>query len=454
MDSAQRYDVAIIGAGLAGATVASELANQAPPDFRVLVIGSDSPGPGTAFAPSSDRLLMNGGAGSMSAVPGDKEHLLRWLQTAPPEALIARRRFGIYLANRFREALAQRPAFASVHARATDLRVDGDGFAVVDDVGTTWRARSVVLAFGTFAPDDAFLPPAVRDFVGYVGDPWRFDGRVGEGDSLIVGSGLTALDAVAQLDERGFRGTIHLISRHGLIPALEEPRTEAAQPSTLDLRTETPLALLRSLRAAARRRVAEGGDWREIVEAIRGLSPDIWQGWSLRERRRFLRHLQAFWTIHRYRVPPETAATFARLRERARLFVHRGQIVAATERAAGLLSVEMTNLAHSRILDVASVVNCTGPNGDYHRVNDPLIRNLIRRGTIRPDALRLGIDATPDFHPLDRRGHPHERLFTLGPPLRGVFYETTAVPETIAQAAAVARGLVGDALSSQLRAAS
>ncbi|MFB9840331.1 hypothetical protein, partial [Actinoallomurus acaciae] len=33
---------------------------------------------------------------------------------------------------------------------------------------------------------------------------------------------------------------------------------------------------------------------------------------------------------------------------------------------------------------------------------------------------------------------PHERIFALGPPLRGLRYETTAIPEIRAQAAALA----------------
>ncbi|MBK7786896.1 MAG: hypothetical protein IPJ57_20665 [Gemmatimonadetes bacterium] len=33
----------------------------------------------------------------------------------------------------------------------------------------------------------------------------------------------------------------------------------------------------------------------------------------------------------------------------------------------------------------ARVVNCTGPNRDYHRVGDPLIQNLRMRGLLTPD---------------------------------------------------------------------
>jgi uncharacterized NAD(P)/FAD-binding protein YdhS len=39
-------------------------------------------------------------------------------------------------------------------------------------------------------------------------------------------------------------------------------------------------------------------------------------------------------------------------------------------------------------------------------------------------------------------GRPSDTLFTLGPPLRGQLYETTAVPEIRDQAAALARRLI------------
>ena len=39
---------------------------------------------------------------------------------------------------------------------------------------------------------------------------------------------------------------------------------------------------------------------------------------------------------------------------------------------------------------------------------------------------------------LDAAGTPSATLFTLGPPLRGIRYETTAIPEIRDQAAALA----------------
>ena len=92
------------------------------------------------------------------------------------------------------------------------------------------------------------------------------------------------------------------------------------------------------------------------------------------------------------------------------------------------------------VTDLAAgwLINATGPGTDLTRTTDPLLRDLLARGLARPDPLRLGLDAGPDGAVLDAAGTPSSTLFTLGPPLRGVRYETTAIPEIRDQAAALA----------------
>jgi uncharacterized NAD(P)/FAD-binding protein YdhS len=247
---------------------------------------------------------------------------------------------------------------------------------------------------------------------------------------------------------------VHVVSRRGLTPCVENPFARALDPQQLALRTQTPFALLGSLRAAARSHVAAGGDWRDVVEAIRPLTPAIWASWSVRERKRFLRHLEVFWAVHRYRVPPKTSAVCERFRREGRLIRHRGRISEAGEAPGRRIRVGVDGPAEKNSIVVSCAINCTGPNGDYERVRHPLVQNLIRRGTIRPDSLHLGLDAAPDLHVVDARGCKVDRLFTLGPPLRGMFYETTAVPETREQAAAIARTVVAESSGITLEVAS
>ena len=147
-----------------------------------------------------------------------------------------------------------------------------------------------------------------------------------------------------------------------------------------------------------------------------------------------------YWEIHRHRMPPATAQHLTRLRSTGQLTVRRGRITAVTEQA-GQLRVRVDQDGASTELAAGLVVNGTGPGTDITATTDPLLRDLLGRGLARPDPHRLGLDADPARAVLDAAGTPSRTLFTLGPTLRGVRYETTAIPEIRDQAAALASQL-------------
>lgn len=93
-------------------------------------------------------------------------------------------------------------------------------------------------------------------------------------------------------------------------------------------------------------------------------------------------------------------------------------------------------------LRVAKVVNCTGPRSDYSKYQHSLLVHLLARGLIDHDPLALGIDALPTGEVLRYRAGPVGWLFTLGAPLKGVLWESTAVPEIRSQADALAKRLL------------
>jgi uncharacterized NAD(P)/FAD-binding protein YdhS len=95
-----------------------------------------------------------------------------------------------------------------------------------------------------------------------------------------------------------------------------------------------------------------------------------------------------------------------------------------------------------RSLRVAKVINCTGPRTDYSKYQHPLLIHLLARGLIDHDPLALGINALPTGEVLRYRGGPVGWLYTLGAPLKGVAWESTAVPEIRAQAKMVAEKLL------------
>ena len=92
-----------------------------------------------------------------------------------------------------------------------------------------------------------------------------------------------------------------------------------------------------------------------------------------------------------------------------------------------------------RILAARRIVNCTSPQGDLLGTAEPLLRNLLGRGTIRPDPLRIGVDVNERSEVVNRDGVVIARLPALGPITRGAFWEVVAVPDIRHQTLSVAR---------------
>ena len=178
--------------------------------------------------------------------------------------------------------------------------------------------------------------------------------------------------------------------------------------------------------------------WEEIIDALRPHVPRLWQRLPLADRHVFLRHVARYWEVHRHRMPPETARRVSALLGTGRLSVHAGQVRAVTEVPGGAPGAASSQGGTATEQAAGWLVNATGPDANISRTGDRLLRDLFDRGLARPDPLRLGLDATPSGAVLDAAGRPSRTMFTLGPPLRGLCYETTAIPEIRTQAAALA----------------
>jgi uncharacterized NAD(P)/FAD-binding protein YdhS len=90
----------------------------------------------------------------------------------------------------------------------------------------------------------------------------------------------------------------------------------------------------------------------------------------------------------------------------------------------------------------ALVINCIGPESNYSRIDQPLVRNLLKRGLIRPGPANLDVDALPTGAVIGRDGRPTDVLYTLGSTMGGVLWEVIAAPEIRVQAERLARLLV------------
>ncbi len=176
-----------------------------------------------------------------------------------------------------------------------------------------------------------------------------------------------------------------------------------------------------------------------MIDALRPVTRDLWLALLLEDRKRFLRHLRPWWEVHRHRIPGPVADCIDDARTSGQLRILAGRVMGCGE-PGDVVDVQHRPRGSERsaTLRVAHVVNCCGPATNYDRIADPLVRILVRDGTVRPDPLRLGFGVTRDGAVLSRNGVISQNLFAVGPLTRGLFWEITAVPDIRGQCLATA----------------
>ena len=393
----------------------------------------------------------------MSAWPDDADHLARWLAEDPdsagaPADFISRATYGRYIGSLLRAEIGgsrPRRRLLLENDQVADLWPTDEGLRLTLAMGRTLEADLVVLATGNPAP----APPdcdGIEDLGPgrYTPDPWAagaLDSLAEDAPVLLLGTGLTMVDVALALDSQGHRGPIRAISRRGQAPRRHAGAVRSVTPE--EPRSAAPLS--RRL-ADARRRAAEVG-WRQAVDEVRPATQAIWRAASLAERRRFLRHLQPWWDVHRHRMAPAVADWFETQRTDGRLHLAAGRIASLAAADFGVrVRWRPRGVGDDASMDVARIINCTGPGADPTRSANPLLRRLIERGLVRKDVLGLGLDVTVEGQVLDASQRPDPRLFAVGPITRGAFWEVTAVPDIrhqVAELARTIRKVLGDSIA-------
>ena len=435
--------LAIVGAGFCGTTVATNLLRLSSPGVRriLLVERDERPIGGVAYRTGFASHTLNVPAGRMSAFQDDPDDFLRYVRRREPSltggSFVPRRDYGAYLANALEEARRRSAVpLLRVAGEAVGIAVaDGRATLALRD-GRAVAADRVVLATGNFPPAN---PPVENEgfyaSLRYARDPWASDALEAERDEdvLLLGTGLTMCDIALALRDLDHRGRIHAVSRRALLPqphrASTRPPAHLDPPADLGTWPDTALGMLRGLRREARARAEVSVDWREVVTSIREATPALWQRLDIAERKRFLDRLRPYWETHRHRSSPETAFAVESLIEEGRLSVTAGRVTRYAEDEEGVDVTIGGRLGATRELRVGKVINCTGPDTDLTRVDDPLVQALRRDGLIRPDELGLGLGSDDRGRLLDASGRPSERLFLVGPLRKGLLWENTAVPE-------------------------
>jgi uncharacterized NAD(P)/FAD-binding protein YdhS len=463
----QELTIAVVGGGASGTLAAVQLLRRAAETqlpLHIWLIDRDARhGLGQAYSTTHRGHLLNAAAAKMSALPGEPDHLLEWARTTggmgpvTGQEFLPRQVYGNYLRDTLAHAeLAAQPGgrltrlCAEVTAirpgagrRAARLQLTGGRLDVDADI--------VILATGNTparlpfeAPDsdriiaEPWLPGALDDLLAPAQDP-------ASQQVVIVGTGLTMLDLAIAITDARPGSRVHAVSRHGLLPRSHPADPPAAaRPMWLPVVTRAtgPIRLAELMWQVRSAITTSPGSWPAVMESLRPHVPALWRRLPEQDKKVFLRSVSRYWEVHRHLMPPATAARITALRQTGRLTVHSGRVLSVLPEP-DRLSVLIDAGADTLELEAGWLVNAIGGTTDVAATASPLLRELFAAGLARPDSLRLGIDASPDGRVLTAAGQPSDFLYALGPPLRGLWYETTAIPEIGAQAAELAAQITG-----------
>ena len=411
--------VCIIGSGYSAAALVLHLVTQGMPPDQIVIVGPCPLGQGQAYGCISDDFRLNVRADLMRLWPDDPDHFAIWAAeniTDDPDSQTAvghfyrRRDFALYMADQLASCagvsdIQHHDALAKAIARAPDQ--DSDGWLISLADGTHIIARQVVIASGNPAPQWP-MARSPGDAPGLVRVPWRGDWPnqiAPEARVVIIGGGLTALDALHSLHQRHHGAAITLICPEGTLPPVQTGWDEA-----------TPIIWPTPLRASGflrfmRRSIGDDDwtqtEWQRRFESLRVNISAAWQSMSAKDQARLMRRVGWLWSLARFRAGPQASRSAQTLMDIGQLKIRR-DIVTGLEPAAD--GQYLVSLGGGDQIAADAIVNCSGAG------RDRLISSLI------DDGLVAGHDTAPhrprmtdDLALVGPDGTPLDGLYAVGP---------------------------------------
>lgn len=434
----------IIGGGASGVILTAQVLERSRDAMVRIFERSGQIGRGIAYSTENPGHLLNVRASNMSAFPGNPDHFLNWLHTRQttagakianewqPQSFAPRRLYRDYLNDLVEQYRAgDTPRLVVDQREIVDVVLDGRKPAVVTETGEIVSADAVIVATG----NETAIAVSGANVAEYWSSSGYFD-IPADAPVAIFGTGLSMVDSVLSLLDRGHQGTIHAISRRGLVPA----RHAAVEPFDVDTDSlfvaSGIVGLLRRVRALMQEAETAGSNWRAVMDALRPHTQQIWTRLPLAQRESFLRHLRPWWDTHRHRMAPAVADRIDAARASGQLEIAAGRLLSVQENETDMtIRYRERHTGSFQRLKIATIIDCRGGNPRFSTTRNLALLGLMEHGLAKPDALDLGLDVTKDFQLINARGEPSGSFFAIGPVTKGVFWESTAVPDIRVQAA-------------------
>ncbi len=405
--------VAIIGGGFSGLAVAYNLLQSKQQVVIDIFDDENFQNNGKAYQTKDWQHILNVPADKMGLPFNDEEHFYKWLKKNH-HAEIAKDNFAPrvlyhdYLQEIILE-LQKNSAINFVGEQISQIKFVDNKYILTSKGNVSQGYDFVVLACGLK------VKKLSKDFQSnkIIDNIWQYLNQnklPKSGTVLIVGTGLTMVDAVLSLKNNGFQGRIIACSGSAKLP-LPHSATRTIAVKTLKIADASlPLSqILLRLKTAGR----ETDDWQSIIHGLRAITSQFWQAFSLKKKQQFLRHLMSFWSIHRHRVARENNEQIMVMVGEKKLEIIKGRLQKLEEKDQKIIAI----LKNQKTVAADLVLNAMG--FDFTGEESDLLNNLLAEKIINSHPTKLGFQLS---------GH-HPNFYLTGGLLTGEMLEITAVPE-------------------------
>lgn len=429
----------IIGGGFSGLAVLAATVRHAVSPLHITVYNpSGALGRGKAYSTLDDAHLLNVRAGAMGVLAGEDDDFFLWLiaQGLAHETsdFVPRAVYGRYLDNVLAETLVEAQKkdirIFILHEKVARVRADGDGFKV-EAATETKHHDAVVLACGNDRPRLPVLTDKVAAHAGWWRHPYiaeRWPDIQKAGHIVIIGSGLSMIDALVTLKREGYDGDITVVSSHGRHPLSHPDTATSFMWDEADALFITSLSTL--VRQVKLKAAAANADWRDVLDGLRPYANQIWRNFSAADRQRAQRYM-SLWNLCRHRIPP---AMHTLVRES----IGQGQLRMIAGRVNNIeaMGSSLNVYTSAGVKEAQIVMNCMGYDYKVTPDDKGLLARAVKSGLVTLS------DGLPQLVNDSLQLHNDHALYAVGPLLQGHFIESTAVREIRQQADVVARHIL------------
>jgi uncharacterized NAD(P)/FAD-binding protein YdhS len=425
----------IIGDGFAAAVMAIHLLRKGIAADSLTIMGSGFLGKGNAYGCASPFFRLNVREDLLIVFSEDPLHFARWAEANidDPEAKTSagffyrRADFGRYIS----ELVAAEVGFDKIQriqSKVCTLNQEQGLWRLDTADGGVIYAEKAIIATGN---SPSTWPCPMQKEIGeqasarMIENPWtgHYLSSIGTEERIVLlGGGLTALDAIYALAAQGHRGPITVVGPRPVFPPTQAQWIRQKQPNWPE--KLSPARLVRFMRQYLPQASTTSTEWQSAWEELRPNLNSIWQQFTPHQRQIVFKRMGWVWSLYRFRASPQTIKAYEQLKvnHQIQFVVGRAKQVECSESA---ITVQLNN---GQSIQAERIINCTGVGADL------FLNKLIADAIAILDSLGTAIAVDTHLNVLKPNQRAWNNLWMLGPATMGSLGDVIAASAISKQA--------------------